>query len=432
MPGTNPVSGNPIADIQLPSSWTEYLPSSNYTPADVAAKAVSGLGGTPVKQAIASTPGTPWGAPTIYLPDPLRAAVEAATGGRQTVLYDNAGNPSYMYVIPRFNVEDIHTDLGSGVHPAFKNGGADVPYIFIGIVSAANVGGKACAIPGRDPWIGINFDNAKLACTGKGAGWHMMNNWEWAAVALWSLKNGFQPRGNTNNGRAYDATFEVGIRCDGGIPGDSGGTPRTKGGSGPASWRHNNDFSGIADLIGNIWEWQDGFKLVDGQVVMPSDNQFSLNETLWPAQGVYFDSTGTTGTDDVPSLNGAPTISAARTTPSDDCGNGLGVNAPSNDYTALETESGWRALAMVSGYDSLELATRQRMMQAMISAKINSAGTSPFSTRGGAWIRNYGERLLLRGGAWNLTSLSGFGAQNLNNNRTNVNTSIGFRPAYIG
>ena len=28
-----------------------------------------------------------------------------------------------------------------------------------------------------------------------------MTNWEWAAIALWSLKNGYQPRGNTYYGK---------------------------------------------------------------------------------------------------------------------------------------------------------------------------------------------------------------------------------------
>lgn len=432
MPGTNPVSGNPIADIQLPSSWTEYLPSSNYTPADVAAKAISGLGGTPVKQAIASTPGTPWGAPTIYLPDPLRAAVEAATGGRQTVLYDNAGNPSYMYVIPRFNVEDIHTDLGSGIHPAFINGGSAVPYIFIGIAPAVNVGGKACAIPGRDPWTGIDFDAAKAACSGKGTGWHLMTNWEWAAIALWCLKNGYQPRGNTYYGRAHDASFEVAARYDGGVPGDTAGTPRTKNGTGPNSWRHDNSPSGIADLVGNVWEWQDGFKLVDGQIYMPNDNQFALAEGSWPAQGVFFDSTGTTGTDTVATSNGAPVLSSARPTPSDDCGNGLGSSAPDYDYTDIGGETGWRSVTQSAGYDSLALATRQRLMQALIAAKISSGASAPFSTKGYIGVRNYGERLPIRGGTWYYGSSAGLAALSLGTRRVLAGSGFGFRPAFIG
>ncbi len=429
---TNPVSGNPVANIKLPGSYTAYVPAADFTNAAVAAKAVAGLGGSPVLKETTAAPGTPWGMPTINIPDTLRASVEAATGGRQTVLYDNAGNPSYMYVIPRFNVEDIHADLGSGIHPAFKNGGADVPYLFIGIVSAVNIGGKACAIPGRDPWTSINFDSARAACVDKGTGWHLMTNWEWAAITLWCLKNGYQPRGNTYYGRAHDATFETGSRYDGGVPGVTTGTARTKVGSGPASWRHDGTFGGIADLVGNTWEWQDGLKLVDGQVYMPNDNQFALAEGSWPAQGVYYDTTGTTGTDDVATANGAPVLSSARATPSDDCGNGLGPSAPDNDYATILLETGWRSVGLATAYNSIALATRQRMMQAHIAAIIASTGTAPFSAKGYISVRNYGERIPFRGGDWYTSSYAGLAALHLNDRRVRASSNIGFRPAFIG
>jgi hypothetical protein len=35
-------------------------------------------------------------------------------------------------------------------------------------------------------------------------------------------------------------------------------------------------------LVGNVWEWQDGFKIVDGKVYMPVDNDFNLVEANWP------------------------------------------------------------------------------------------------------------------------------------------------------
>ena len=428
----NPVSGNPTADIQVPTSWFEYLPSSSYTAADVAAKAASVYGGQPVIKEVASAPGSPWGVPTIYMPDALRASVEAATGGAQTVLYDVAGNPSYMHVIPRFNVEDIHADLGVGVHPAFKNGGADVPYLFIGSVQAVNVGGKACSIPGRDPWTSINFDAARAACVAKGAGWHLMSNWEWAAIALWCLKNGYQPRGNTNYGRAHDALHETASRYDGAAPGLTSGTGRTKGGSGPASWRHNGELAGIADLVGNVWEWQDGLKLVDGQIVMPNDNQFALAEASWPAQGVFFDSTGTTGTTTTGGANGAPVLSAARNTPSNNCGNGLGASAPDSDYTTIGGESGWRSMTQNASFNAIALATRQKMLQSLISSKIIGTGSDIFPAKGYVTMRNYGERVPIRGGTWYDASDAGVGALYLFYRRSLVADNFGFRPAFIG
>jgi hypothetical protein len=433
MGGTNPVSGNPISDLTLPNSWSDYVRTTDYSPADVASKAIQGFGFSPAPRETEYAPGTPWGMPTVFIRDTLRASVEAATGGLVTILYDQGGNASYMRVIPKFRCEDIHADLGTGVHPAFIVGGIEKSYIFVGIVPASvGVDGMAVSIPGNDPWATVDFDAARAACTLKGSGWHLMTNWEWAAIALLCLKNGFQPRGNTNWGGAHDAAWETAPRYDGAAPFSTQGTARTKGGLGPASWRHDNTTAGIADLVGNVWEWQDGMKLVDGQIWMPNDNAFGLAEGSWTPQGAYFESTGTTGTDTNPSENGAPTLSATRNTPSDDCGNGLGVNAPDYDYASIWGESGWRSMGATAGYDSIALATRQRLMRALIAPKISSGASVPFATKGLIAARNYGERIPYRGGSWDRTSGSGLGALCLDARRSHVLTSFGFRPAFIG
>lgn len=69
---------------------------------------------------------------TIFIKDDLRASVEAATGGLVTVLYTAAGHPSYMNVIPKFNLQDIDPALGTGVHPAFIVNGVEKSELFIG------------------------------------------------------------------------------------------------------------------------------------------------------------------------------------------------------------------------------------------------------------------------------------------------------------
>ena len=54
-----------------------------------------------------------------YIVDSYRRAVEAASGGKNTVIRDKNGNPSVMVVVPKFRLEDIDPGLGTGVHPAF-------------------------------------------------------------------------------------------------------------------------------------------------------------------------------------------------------------------------------------------------------------------------------------------------------------------------
>ena len=351
--------------------------------------------------------------PTIFTKDTLRASVEAATGGKVTVLYDDKGYPSYMNIIPKFKLEDIDASLGTGVYPAFIVDGVEKSEIFYAQFQAHVRDDRAVSLPGVDPKTGVTFDQAKAYCTNKGPGWHMMTNWEWAAVALWSLKNGFQPRGNTNYGRSHEATYETAVRMDGGTPGSTSGTPRTLTGSGPASWRHDNTPTGISDLVGNIWEWQDGLKLVDGKIMMPSDNNYGLAETSWPDTGVRFDATvAGGGIDGSYGDVGDPVMSdviANYSGPTGDNG--------SYDYASILA---WKSLTAKSGYTVPELMKR--------AALYPYDATNP---KGYLTVRNYGERLPIRGGYWNDGANAGLFALGLDRARSNSYSRLGFRPAFI-
>ncbi|MDR2815767.1 MAG: formylglycine-generating enzyme family protein [Proteiniphilum sp.] len=318
--------------------------------------------------------------------DTLFNAVLAATGGKVYVKYNVNGDPLYMVRIPKFNVEDLDPTLGSGVHPAFVVDGVIKNEIFIGAYQAIFEKGYAISIPGCSPKVSINFDQAKAACTANGPGFHLMTNWEWAAVALWCLKNGFQPRGNTNYLKSHAAPYETGT------PAPDNPTAKTLGGSGPVSWRHDNSIAGIADLVGNVWEWQDGFKIVDGKVYMPVDNDFNLAEANWP------------------NPTGAQVIFPA----------------------SSASESGWRTMATTFG--SLSDAVKKQLAQAMIVPNITSGNTplTIFSqAKGGFWITAEGERFPIRGGAWSDGASAGVASLSLSTARSNVYTGFGCRAAFI-
>lgn len=333
----------------------------------------------------------------IFTKDHLRTSVEAATGGKVTVLYDDKGYPSYMVVIPKFNIEDIlgASTWGTGVHPAFKVNGVEKSEIFIGQYLATVLNGRACSLPGKDPAASVNFDTAKSYCTAKGTGWHMLTNWEWAAVALWCLKNGLQPRGNTNNGRAHDATNEVGVRGDGGVPGGAG-TARTQTGSGPAQWRHDGTFVGIADMVGNVMEWCDGMKLVSGAIYMPTDNNYSLAEASWPDIGVKLDSTAASG--------GDPIISDAI------------INADPSAHI-----ENWKLVTTKVAY-----TPPNSTYQACI-APYDATGP-----KGVMSVNGTGERMVTRGGYWASGSEAGLFVLNFASARSDAGTTLGFRPAFVG
>lgn len=360
--------------------------------------------------------------PVIFTKDTLRASVEAATGGKVTVLYDDKGYPSYMVRIPKFNLQDIDSSLGTGVHPAFIVGGVEKSEILIGQFPAKVVDGRACSLPGVDPTTLVTFDQALSYCTAKGSGWHLMTAWEWAAIALWCMKNGFQPRGNTNYGRSHEATYETGVRTDGKAPGDTSGG-RTLTGTGPASWRHDNSYTGIADLTGNIWMWLYGLKLVEGRLVYTQDNNYNLSENSWYQSGVYINSTvasdGDHDDDGVYEDVGDPIIadSVINTT-------GPAGSNEDYDYTYL---SSWKSMSVTATHQDLSV-----LKQMLIAPTLTNPGQLLENIKGAVYVRNYGERIPLRGGTWYNGSYAGLASLILINRRSYSKSSLGFRPAFIG
>lgn len=60
--------------------------------------------------------------------------------------------------------------------------------------------GRAYSLPDQCPRNFISYDEALECCQAKGPGWHLMTNYEWAGIALWSRARGLVPRGNNSNG----------------------------------------------------------------------------------------------------------------------------------------------------------------------------------------------------------------------------------------
>jgi hypothetical protein len=352
--------------------------------------------------------------------DTLYNSVLAASG--VVVKYNVNGDPSVMVRIPRFNLEDIDPALGTGPHPAFVVNGVVKNEIFIGAYQAIIEKGCAISIPGQAPRIYITVDDAKAACVANGPGFHLMTAWEWAAVALWCMKNGSQPRGNTLNGKSHEAPYETGTF----VPNNAG---RTLTGSGPASWRHDGTVAGIADLVGNVLEWNDGLKTVDGQIFAPDDNNFELAESAWPATGVYFDSSAgpgdrtTSGSYGYPILSNA--ISKYSETPTPPGGEDIG------DFL-YTFKAPWVSMAVSAGFDGLADATKKKMAQLLIAPKLGSTKDPIFADiKGQVLVRNYGTRFPYRGGNYGYGADAGLGCLRLRSRRVYADSSLGLRPAFI-
>lgn len=333
--------------------------------------------------------------------DAERYALERATGGSQTIIRDSAGNANAMFVLPRFSYADLGmtADMGTGDVTAFDFGSGSIKSeIFIGAYLASGSG--AVSAPRQDPRSALDHSAARAACAAKGAGWHLMTAHEWAAIALWCMANGYEPIGNTNWGRSHAKTWRVGDRADNYTPGDASGIGRTQTGSIGVESSHDSTLGGIFDLVGNVWEWQDGFLLQDGRFKLSSHN--TQIEAAWAFAAAFLDASTPTG--------GSVILSNA-------VNNRLGAIGD-NANAGNSANAEWRAMTKSGSYVS---------NQAMKRLLLEPAGALP---QGRIYMRNFGERLPFRGGTWNGGTYAGLAALNLYNSRAVTDASIGFRPAF--
>ena len=231
---------------------------------------------------------------------------------------------------------------------------------------------------------------------------------EWAYLALWSRKNGTMPHGNSNYGCDEAYGFERGVEtCK-----DSGKTARCLTGSGPVTWAHDHTNAGIMDMKGNVWEWQDGLRLNNGEINIVANNNAALgedcdtsaNSTLWKA--IMPDGSlvapGTTGT-----LKYSQSGNSIVTSNSAATGGGSG---------------GFADMGLGSGVSIPEIA------KALILYPDEPKGDYAGDYH---WWNIEGERLPICGGGWYNGASAGVFSLNLTNPRSNAFWHFGFRSAFV-
>lgn len=199
--------------------------------------------------------------------------------------------------------------------------------------------------------------------------------------------NNYQPLGNTYYGQSHSESWQSAIRQDGGIPGDASGTASILSGSGPLSWRHNNSPLGVSDLVGNVWEWQDGLKISEGQVIVALEQQAA--ESAWVGQAAFLDS-----------------------------GNKLNSSKTASTSTSFD----WLATGKDASY------IENKLLQQLLIEPVSGTNTAI----GRIYYNNDGNRSPIRGSSWDFGANAGLGALNLLTNRTYMSGNVGFRPCYFG
>lgn len=341
--------------------------------------------------------------------DDLKLSIEALSGGKNTVLFDDLGMPSVMVPFPKLKMSDLIAGGSENIHPAFSVDGVEKSVIYVSKYQNIVLNERGYSLPMRDPRASLNFDQAVAYCRNKGKGWSLTPYSLWSAIALWCRKNGTMPRGNNNYGADHAYGHEKGVPTYY----ESGKIARCATGSGPNTWNHNWMPDGIADLNGNVWEWCAGMRLMNGEIqiipyanCMAADASMGASSTLWKA--IAADGTlvepGTAGTLKYNYVSGH-------------------IQLTSGDITPEDT---WRG----DTYQNMTLDSALTVPE--IAKALLIYPDEPGGDYGGDghYMNNSGERLPVCGGYWNSTSGAGVFGVNLYNPRSTSGTVIGFRSAY--
>lgn len=341
--------------------------------------------------------------------DDLKLSIEALSGGKNTVLFDDLGMPSVMVPFPKLKMSDLIAGGSENIHPAFSVDGVEKSVIYVSKYQNIVLNERGYSLPMRDPRASLNFDQAVAYCRNKGKGWSLTPYSLWSAIALWCRKNGTMPRGNNNYGADHAYGHEKGVPTYY----ESGKIARCATGSGPNTWNHNWMPDGIADLNGNVWEWCAGMRLMNGEIqiipyanCMAADASMGASSTLWKA--IAADGTlvepGTAGTLKYNYVSGHIQLTSGDITP----------------------EDAWRG----DTYQNMTLDSALTVPEIAKALLIYPDELGGDYGGDGHYMNNSGECLPRCGGNWDVSSGAGVFGVGLGNPRSDSGTYIGFRSAY--
>lgn len=240
------------------------------------------------------------------------------------VKYDKDGNPSVFCKFPKMKSSDLDSSLPEHTHPAFIINGVEQDYILLGKYKGTCIDGTSSgtiySLPNMPPAHSRNADQFLAQCRAFGGGASGMTVADRGFLLLLAQKNGWNPGGNSNYGHCYkNATpYELAksvqagdkrgwrgwlyeciqahttaaelapdiaplywkpIKRIGGVEAypdmhNSGKNDLvlTLNGSGPLDWYLDGTPGSMCDIVGNQFEQDYGYRIVEGELQILADN----------------------------------------------------------------------------------------------------------------------------------------------------------------
>lgn len=337
------------------------------------------------------------------------------------ILYDDKGLPSIMVKIPKMTYAQLGLGSSTAIFPAFIVNWSEVDAIYISKYQNIVQNGRAYSLPGQNVKHTISKDSSASACEAKGAGWHLMTAFEWAAIALWCKKNGTMPKGNNDYGKdASDSIYQA-------IPDNKDASHyalRVKTGTGPLSWSHDGTPAGIWDLNGNVNEWLGGLRLVKGELqILANNNAADSAHSQASSSAEWMAIKGSDGTLITP--------------------DGTGTTSGSVKLDYVSSAWKWIDGTISSSSDSsrncaFESVSADSGLHADTVLLLQALGLLKYDNAAGAYNGDYlyanngaDERGFYRGGHYSVGSQAGVFRGVLGHARSSTDGGLGFRSAFV-
>lgn len=127
-------------------------------------------------------------------------------------------------------------------------------------------------------WDNISFSRAMIACCNRGKGWHLMTPFEWASLSFLVKKYNMTPHGgdaNTNPPSSVHNLSETAI-LDQCAFARNVTVKRALPGTGPGTWAHNMQGTGVYDLFGIVYQLTMGLmKCPEGYPLLPANDDLT-------------------------------------------------------------------------------------------------------------------------------------------------------------